>query len=296
LITAVKFLQGRRRALLVVMGLLVVGGVVLWIAWPRIQTQRRWHEVQLRGVLRIGIDPGVRDFSFFGRMGWEGYDAGVANEIASRLGLSVEAVPVGYDGFYDALSTRRVDIAMSALVPDSARTRDAVYSDSYFDAGVRLIGVGRQGIQGTATKDVPDLANARVVAVLGSDADRLARWLERRTPGLNRTAALDVKSALAMIRIGTSDWALIDARDAIGSECNPVITAMQATLARASDCVSLQPQPYVIAAGNEDAQLIHEINHALHTMQTDGALNRIAAKWFAQKGETWNIDLLEEPA
>ena len=62
------------------------------------------------GALRVGIDPGIRPFSFQDASGWHGFDADVANELAARLNLRVQAVTVGYDGFYDALTRNVVDV------------------------------------------------------------------------------------------------------------------------------------------------------------------------------------------
>ena len=132
----------------------------------------------MRGTLRIGIDSGVRPFSFFGPQGWEGYEADVAREVAHRLNLQVESILVGYDGFYDALLTDRVDVSLSAWFTDAARLNEFTYSDTTVDVGVRLIGRNDR----TFT-NADSLQNQRVAVVLGGEADRVARFLRTSCSG-----------------------------------------------------------------------------------------------------------------
>jgi polar amino acid transport system substrate-binding protein len=265
-----------RRALLVVIGLLAVGGVLFAIALPRLQTEQRWQRILSRGVLRIGIDPGVARFSFFDEHGWAGFDADVATEIARRLNLSVEAVPVGYDGFYDALLTERVDVSMSALAPDDARLNEALFSQPYVDVGVRLIGPERAAYRS------PSDVRGRVGVLLGTDADRAARYYERRVASLSRTNTTGALQAIESIRVGTLEWVMLDAEEILGKICRPIEPREGSAHANGTRCFALQPQPYVMAAARSNARLMDEINRALQAMQADGTLDRIAQKWLSQ--------------
>lgn len=264
-----------RRALLVV-GLLAVGGVLFAIALPRIQAEQQWQTILSRGVLRIGIDPGVARFSFFDENGWAGFDADVAREIAERLNLTIEAVPVGYDGFYDALVTERVDVSMSALVADAARTSEVAFSQPYVDVGVRLIGPER------AVYRSPSDLRGRVGVLLGTAADRTARYYERRVAGLSRGAVADASQVIEGIRVGTFDWVMLDAMAVLGTACQSIEPRMGGVQTEGARCFALQPQPYVMAAARSNARLIDEVNRAVQAMQADGTLDRIAQKWLSQ--------------
>lgn len=267
----------RRRTRLAIVALTVCG--VLFIVVVRLQSawlaEQRWREIRTQGVLRVGIDPGVQPFSFFGASGWQGFDADVARMIAAQLNVQVQPIPVGYDGFYDALTTRRVDIVMSALVADSARTTDVLYSRPYFDAGLRWIMP-----RGQLFNSASDLRNKDVVVAFGSEADRFARFFERRVPGLRREVVADDASVANQIRIGTSRVGILPNRVAIQQGCEALPQPESETRPpRTFRCALLNSVPYVVAADPQNGRLLAEINGVIERMQSEGALDQLASRW-----------------
>lgn len=239
----------------------VLGALVALSLRPIVQSELQWRDLRNRGVLRVGIDPGWQPFSFDVGTGWQGFDADLAHEIGQRLQLTIQPDPVGYDAMYDALQTSRTDIGLSVIVSDASRTADIAYSDSYFDAGPRL--VARQ-----AFADMNALTHQRVAVALGSDADALLRYWVRRVPDLVRVPVADDAAALAAFTQGNADAALID------------VFALPADVAqRAWTVSSPQPRPYVIAVRIDNVHLLREINRVLLEMKSDGTLPRIAQRW-----------------
>ena len=231
---------------------------------PVIQSELQWRAVRDRGVLRVGIDPGWQPFSFDVGTGWQGFDADLAREIGQRLNLTIQPDPVGYDAMYDALQTSRTDIGVSVIVPDASRTADFAYSDSYFDAGPRLL--ARQ-----AVADMNALLNQRVAVALGSDADAVLRYWARRVPGLVRVPLADDGAAIAALAQGNADAALVD------------VFAVPADIVDRGWMISSpQPKPYVIAVRVDNMRLVREVNRVLMEMKADGALQRIAKHWGVQ--------------
>lgn len=240
---------------------------------PIVEAEQRWQALQAQGVLRVAADPSIQPFSFFGASGWEGMDADVIGEAARRLGLRAEVVPVGYDGFYDALIAGYADVAMSALVVDPTRTADFRYSRPYFDAGLRVVAFAPLRLN-----NADDLRGRCVAAVMGGEADRLARWLERRTPHMSRRLVADEPDALATLRRGDCDAAIVSGLAAVRAGCAPMVGQGDAPNVH---CLSLRPVGYVIALRRADARLADALNRALDEMDADGALARIARKWLA---------------
>jgi len=254
----------------------VIGSLVVW-ARPRLAAEQRWRAIHTRGVLRIGIDPGMRPFSFYGPSGWEGYEADVARELGRQLDLRIEPVQVGYDGFYDALATGQVDVSMSALAPDESRLTTIVYSQPVIDVGVRLMG------QADLRYHQPDdLHDKEIGVVLGGEADRSARWIERRVTGVHRVVLADVPNATRSFRLGTIDVVMLDGEAAIANGC-PAIATRDGATGMALRCYALQPTPYVMAASRADAPLVEEINSAVDTLQRAGTLDQLARIWFVSK-------------
>ena len=254
----------------------LIGALFVFLR-PIVVAEQHWRQIQSRGALRIGIDPGVRPFSFFGAQGWEGYEADVAREVARRLNLRVEVIPVGFDGFYDALLTDRVDVSMSALVPDASRLNEFAYSNATVDVGVRLIGRSER----TFT-NADALQGQRVAVVLGSDADRVARHYERRIAGMQRIEVADLSAALSGIRVGIFNWTMVNGLSVLGKICKPIAPNDGQAMQTDVRCYAIQPQPHSFAALGVNGRLVDEANRALSTMQDDGTLDALAAKWLGR--------------
>ena len=98
------------------------------------------QEIQDRGALYIGLDPSYPPFEALAPDGeLYGLDVDLGSELAQRLGVESHFVLVGYDGLYDALLVRQVDVLISALVVEPGRMDDVAYSIVYFDAGLALV-------------------------------------------------------------------------------------------------------------------------------------------------------------
>ncbi len=262
---------GRRARVLLLLAIAAALIAVVFIAYGRVraeaESEQRWSLVRARGGLRVGIDPSDKRFSYFTADGWQGFDADLAREIARRLGLALWVEPVGYDGLYDALRADRVDVSMSALLPDPAQMADYAFSRAYFESGLALVGGCRPG------EAIPAcLAGRRLSVALGSDADRLARIWERRVPGLGRVLAEDDGAALAFLG-PQSDAALVDGRETWAQ--------LAALRIRGEQISVVESRPYVLAVRRSDGRLLAEIDAVLGAMQADGTLDALARKWLA---------------
>ncbi len=258
--------RGRALILLACLGALIAGSVRVYrLVSAETESEQRWSLVRARGGLRVGIDPSDKRFSYFTVDGWQGFDADLAREMTGRLGLALWAVPVGYDGLYDALRTDSVDVSMSALIPDPAQTADVAYSGPYFEAGLVLVGGCRP-----EERILACLSGKSLSVALGSDADQLARLWERRVPSLRRVLGDDDGAALALLD-AQSDAALVDGREAW--------VALETIRASGKSTAVVDSRPYVIAARRGDGRLLAEVNATLTAMRADGTLDRLARKW-----------------
>jgi len=262
--------------------LLLVSSLVMSIAFvffsslrPAVLSEQRWQAVRARGAWRVGIDPGVYPFSFYGPQGWEGFDADLMHALSQRLGLQVQTVPVGYDGFYDAIIAGHADLAMSALVADPARTADFRYSRPYVDAGLRMVSLAARPL-----REVGDLRGRCVVVALGSEADRAARRLERRIPRLERRTTSDEARAIAQVRAGECDAAIVSGRRALSEGC-PLLHEHK--LNSDLSCFILQSQEHVVAFSRQDARMAEVFDVVLAEAIADGTLERIRQQWFTRR-------------
>jgi len=262
------------------LALLLAGVLALTVALffsrrPAIPAEQNWQAVRARGVWRVGIDPGVYPFSFYGPQGWEGFDADLMREISRRLGLQIQAVPVGYDGFYDAITAGHVDLAMSALVADPARMSDFRYSRPYIDVGLRVIYSTTMPLH-----SADDLRGRCVAVALGSEADRMARWLARRIPRIERRVTSDEDQAVAAVHVGRCDSAIVSGRRGLLEGCPPAHSHL---LKKHPNCFLLQPKAYVVAFARQDERSSEIFDATLGEVMGDGAFDRIAERWLSER-------------
>jgi len=223
------------------------------------------------GVMRVGMDPSFPPFeSVDGSTGQvQGYDVDLAWALARQMGdVRPEFAIIGFDGLYDALWARKVDLVISALPVDPLLTKDVAYSIPYFNAGLRLLtrrGAGR-------VESVDALAGRRLGVEWGSEGDLMGRDLRQKVEGLELVPFVSSEEALEALLQGQVDAVLIEG-----------VAALQ--YAGASGEVELldellTDQPYAVAIHPKDRGLYGAVNQALDVLREDGTLARLEEKWF----------------
>jgi polar amino acid transport system substrate-binding protein len=238
--------------------------------------QVTWKRVRETGVLRVGMDASFPPFEAIALDGsLVGFDVDLAREVSRRLDLEPQFVAnLPYDGLYDALTAQRVDVVVSALVVNPARTADFSYSTSYFDAGeVLVLPEGEHAIQ-----DMADVNGHRLAVALGTQGDQEARRWARRLKDLTVVQHQTPARALRAVEAGEADVALVDhvsALQAIGAGHNLTMVEEPVTAV-----------PYAAAVQRDSQQLLRSINEAIEAMEDDGTMDRLVTKWLkGDRGE-----------
>jgi polar amino acid transport system substrate-binding protein len=226
-------------------------------------------EIEERGVLYIGLDPSYPPFEALASGGeLFGVDVDLGRELAGRLGVESNFVLLSYDALYHALEVGQVDLLISALVVEPGRLEDVAYSVPYFDAGLALVvpaGTAGEGVE------MEDLAGWTVAVEYATEGDVEARRWGRRLGDLTVLPLTTADEALAAVRSGEADAALVDGISA------RLDLREQPDLVLAPQLVS--SQPYGIAVRAEDQSLLRAVNEALEAMAAEGVLEAILARW-----------------
>jgi ABC-type amino acid transport substrate-binding protein len=250
------------------MGVWVAGLLVLGLPACR-RTDEAWEHVLATGRLRVGMDASFPPFEYVAADGTlAGFDVDLARALGRRLGVEVEFVAnLPYDGLYDALTIGHVDAVISALVVNPDRMADFAFSRSYFDAGQVLVTLpnapaleGRRALEG-----------GTLAVEFGSRGDLEARRWARRTRALTLVAHTTPADALAAVRTGEADAALVDrvsALAAAGDDPALVIAEQPVT-----------SELYAVAVRRESSRLLEAIDEALAEMEEDGTLEGLVAQW-----------------
>jgi polar amino acid transport system substrate-binding protein len=229
-----------------------------------------WLErVQRAGVLRVGIDPSWPPFEYVDPASGEivGLDVDLAHALGKKLGVGVILVPSGWEGLYDALLAGQFDAIISALPYDAWRTKGALYSLSYFNAGpVIVIAAGE-----TAIAHARDLTGRTVHVEYGAEGDVQARRLRKKVGELEIAPHDTAQEALAATAEDVGSAAIVDAVSArrfIRDDPRLVIVGEP-----------LYDESYVIAVHPRAQSLQVAIDRALVEMRESGELEALLARW-----------------
>lgn len=227
-----------------------------------------WEQIAASGVLRIGVDPTYPPFALADGTEVQGLDIDLARALAAELGLQPQFTYFGYDGLYDALITRQVDVLISALVIMPERTRDIAYSDAYFDAGQVLIVPANAPFQ-----ELSELDGKTLAVELGALGHVEAQQLQRRLPDLIVQTHGSIDEALDAVAQGEADAALVDS---VGGRLflrdHPDSGLIRRPQAIASE-------PYALAVRIEDQTLLRHLNQGLRRLDETGELETFISRW-----------------
>ena len=228
--------------------------------------QTTWDQIQESGVLRVGLDPTFPPFEVADDKNVWGLDVDLAKVLAAEMGLRAEFTYFGYDGLYDALGTKQVDVLISALVIVPERMGDFAYSVSYFDAGQVLV-----VNDGSSIHDPLDLEDRTIAVELGAQGHLLATTWQRRIPGLKIQVKDSTVDALSSVSNGGVDAAIVDHVSArLYRENSPSLQIHILNDAR---------EPYALVIRVEDQQLLDALNETLEKMKSSGKLESIINDW-----------------
>lgn len=242
--------------------------VLLWFVLTGCQAKSgAWERVRESGTLRIGLDPTYPPFEVVDGSGVNGLDIDLAYALVEELGLQAEFVYFGYDGLYDALATKQVDILLSALVIIPERRRDFDYSEPYFNAGeILIVSSAEEDIE-----EMGDLDGRRLAVELGAQGHVEASQWAKRLRDLEVLPYGSAAEALDAVASGEADAGLVD------SISGRLYLKEQPQLSRIAQPVTVEP--YAIVVRIEDEMLLVKVNEALNAIATSGQLDQIIARW-----------------
>ena len=194
--------QGRKPAFLIAVAALIASFAI----WSMLMDNEASsiEDAFPYGEIRIGVDASFPPFAFDNGENMSGIDIELGRQLAEEIGLPYRFINIGFDGLYDSLISDRVDILISALQPDPARTRDFRYSMPYFDNGLRLISTNPD------INAMESMQGNSLAYEFSSDADQQARTWQRRIRDIETKPYELPDYALDAVRLGLADAALVD--------------------------------------------------------------------------------------
>jgi polar amino acid transport system substrate-binding protein len=216
------------------------------------------------GVLRVGLDTSYPPFAGVDKEQTVGLDVDIAAAIAEALGLTLELVDVGADGYAEALDSGEVDISLGAIPISQDTLLEVSFAGSYAEDGPAFFSASE------TTESVHALAGK----VMGAQEDSPSYWTLEGLYGEGAaTGYATLREALAAADAGELD---LVAGDAI----------VAAYIARDFPSMRylipvVEPLPLGVAVAKDADELEEAVRDVLNELAADGVLEAIHFKWVA---------------
>lgn len=176
---------------------------------------------------------------------------------------------IGADRLYDTLMAGQCDALISAMTPEPVRYKDFRYTAAYFDAGLVLVA------RNASASKLDNLKGRTLAVETGSEGDTRARWLARRTVGLQVLERDTPDEAFQAVESGQADAALADTATARQYFAKHPAFPLRVGQRQTSS-------PYVLTVRIESHDLLRALDQALAQVKADGTLERILTNWLDQ--------------
>ncbi len=114
--------------------------LALCVVLPSLASASALDEIQDRGVLRVGMEPGYMPFEMTNQKGEIiGFDVDMAKGIAKAMGVKLELVNTAWDGIIPALLTKKFDMIMSGMTITQERNLKVNFALPYIVIGQTIL-------------------------------------------------------------------------------------------------------------------------------------------------------------
>jgi polar amino acid transport system substrate-binding protein len=230
--------------------------------------------IKKAGKIVVGTSPDYPPFESKDANGnFQGFDIDLMNEVAKRIGVTVEWTDMPFDSLVAAVQTSKLDASASAFNFDEKRAEKVDFTDAYYVAKDAFMVAN--GFKDTFSKP-EDLAKYKVGAQSGTTQDS---WITDNLVKKNLLpegnyfrydrvdqAAMDVKSGRVDVLMG-DNIPLVSLAKSIGG----------LKVAYETD-VSSGPVMFILPKG--ETTLKEAINKAIADLKKEGFVDQLAIKWF----------------
>ena len=235
-----------------------------------------WTQIEARSILIAGTSADYPPFEYIDPDTFllDGFDMALIREIGRRLELQVEVRDMGFDGLYDSLQLREIDVAIAAISATSQRLAYVDFTNVYYVGTDAVLARANTGI--TVSK-VEDLAAGRVGVQRGSVYET---WIQSTLVDTGLLPQEDLRTYQTTVNALT---ALSSPNPEIDFLVMDLLPAEEAATRGTVDIVSqgLNQQLYAIAVPKGEQALLDQLNNILIQMQTDGTIASLARKYLA---------------
>lgn len=236
------------------------------LAAPASHAQDTLAQIKQKGEIVVGNGGAYPPFEMVVDGKLAGFDIDMGEEIGRRMGVKVKWEKIDFAGLIAALTSKRVDVLITAMTKTPERAARIAFSTSYYDTGIAA--ALKPGVTAANAKD---LAGKIVAVQVGTSGERFVR--DNLTGVVKEIKVFnEFPLAFADVEAGRAD-AVVNTL--------PVVKYNSAR--RGNKLAIAGPWTSADVGINtrlEDTALLAEMNRMIDALKKDGTIEKLDQKWF----------------
>ena len=214
--------------------------------------------------LRIVTDATFAPMEFVKDGRRTGFDIELAEALAAAMARRLEWIDADFKALIPALTSRRADLAVSAIYITDERRKLVDFSDPYFAGGLVVLTTKAGPI-----KSLKDLEGKKVTVQVGTKS---VGYLKDNYPKVERVEVEKNQEMFNLVEIGRADAAVTGKPAAkVFAQAKPALHVL---------AEQLTTEDYGIAVRKDAPEIREAVNAALKKIKADGTYDKLINKWF----------------
>ena len=229
------------------------------------------EDIQKRGKLRVGMEPGYMPFELKNQKGQIiGFDVDMATRMAKAMGVELELVDTAWDGIIPALLTGKFDVLMSGMTLTQERNMSINFAPPYIVIGQSIL--IKKDLDGTV-KSYKDLNDAKytIASKLGTTGEQATK---RMIPNAKYISYETEQEGVLELVNGKIDAFIYD----LPYNAVAVSQKGQGKIVHLDTPFTFEPLAWAVRKG--DADILNWMENFMYQIRNDGTYDKIYKKWF----------------
>ena len=229
------------------------------------------EDIQKRGKLRVGMEPGYMPFELQNQKGQIiGFDADMGAAMAKAMGVELELVSTAWDGIIPALLTGKFDVIMSGMTLTQERNMSINFAPPYVVIGQTILVKKDLAATIKTYKDLND-PKYTVGSKLGTTGEQATKRMIPKAKYISYETEQEAVLELVNSKI---DAFIYD------QPYNIVAASQkgQGKIVHLDTPFTFEPIAWGVRKG--DADFLNWLENFLYQVKNDGTYERIYHKWF----------------
>ncbi len=234
------------------------------------------EEIQKRGSLRVGMEPGYMPFELTSKKGEIiGFDVDMAKRIAKAMGVKLDIVSTAWDGIIPALMTKKYDMIMSGMTLTQERNMTINFAHPYVIIGQTVLLNKKFSGEVSSYKDL-NSDKYTVGSKLGTTGEQATKRLIPKAKYISYET--EQEGVLEVVN-GKIDAFIYDL------PFNSIAFSERGAdkLVHLDKPFTSEPIAWAVRKGDHD--FLNWLNNFLNQIKIDGTYDKIYKKWF--QNDTW---------